>query len=92
MKCKYCDSAVPDSYNNCPHCGAQLIKENFPERPKEPEYKESKEPSVPESKTSANNNSDNSSIDKNYLIAIGMFFSFTILVLVILILCAMATQ
>ena len=32
MKCRYCDSFVPDYYNNCPHCSAQLIKDGFSEQ------------------------------------------------------------
>ena len=36
MKCRYCDSFVPDYYNNCPHCGAQLIKDGFSEQHSKP--------------------------------------------------------
>lgn len=25
MKCKYCDSIIPDNANSCPNCGAQII-------------------------------------------------------------------
>ena len=36
MKCRYFDSFVPDYYNNCPHCSAQLIKDGFSEQPSKP--------------------------------------------------------
>ena len=25
MKCKYCDSIIPDNADSCPNCGAQVI-------------------------------------------------------------------
>lgn len=32
MKCRYCDSIIPDNANSCPNCGAQVIHENENEK------------------------------------------------------------
>ena len=34
MKCKYCDSIIPDNADSCPNCGAQVIHKD--------EYKDEK--------------------------------------------------
>lgn len=72
MKCRYCDSIVPDYYNNCPHCGAQLIKDGFSEQHSKPAV--NKTPTVHKRKVPADNNCNKEDISGNELKAIGMTF------------------
>ena len=74
MKCRYCDSFVPDYYNNCPHCGAQLIKDGFSEQHSKPAV--NKTPTVHKRKVPADNNCNKEDINGNELKAIGMTFLF----------------
>lgn len=69
MKCRYCDSFVPDYYNNCPHCGAQLIKDGFSEQHSKPAV--NKTPTVDKRKVLADNNCNKEDISGNELKAIG---------------------
>lgn len=63
MKCQYCDSVVPDYYNNCPHCGAQLIKDGFSEQHSKPTV--NKTPTVHKRKVPADNNCNKEDISGN---------------------------
>ena len=80
MKCRYCDSFVPDYYNNCPHCGAQLIKDGFSEQHSKPAV--NKTPTVDKRKVLADNNC-------NELKAIGMTFLFMIILILIMLVFAL---
>lgn len=84
MKCKYCDSVVPDYYNNCPHCGAQLIKDGFSKQ--HSEQLVNKKPTVHKSKTPADNDNGKENITDNDLKAIGMIFlSIIIMFLIVMV-------
>ena len=87
MKCRYCDSFVPDYYNNCPHCGAQLIKDGFSEQHSKPAV--NKTPTVHKRKVPADNNCNKEDINGNELKAIGMTFLFMIILILIMLVFAL---
>ena len=87
MKCRYCDSFVPDYYNNCPHCGAQLIKDGFSEQHSKPAV--NKTPTVDKRKVLADNNCNKEDISGNELKAIGMTFLFMIILILIMLVFAL---
>lgn len=87
MKCRYCDSFVPDYYNNCPHCGAQLIKDGFSEQYSKPAV--NKKPTVDKRKVPADNNCNKEDISGNELKVIGMAFLFMIILILIMLVFAL---
>lgn len=90
MKCKYCDSVVPDYYNNCPHCGAQLIKDGFSEQHSEQLVK--KKPTVHKSKTPSDNDNGKENITDNDLKFFGMMLIFIIIMIVCMLFLVMLAQ
>lgn len=87
MKCRYCDSFVHDYYNNCPHCGAQLIKDGFSEQHSKPAV--NKTPTVHKRKVPADNNCNKEDISGNELKVIGMAFLFMIILILIMLVFAL---
>ncbi len=87
MKCRYCDSFVPDYYNNCLHCGAQFIKDGFSEQHSKPAV--NKTPIVHKRKVPADNNCNKEDISGNELKVIGMAFLFMIILILIMLVFAL---